>query len=197
MPRVASGFSRQLWTGLDVGYSGTYVKEDTFPSIFDGLSFGANLFYGFNRFVGLSLEGAFDLHRAHTRYEIVEVQSGATQTVLGWAPGPKVSKYFLSSTALSVVYALDVMRVLPFVSIGVLGVRIDRKIDGQHQAEYDVGMRINLGFHYVFNTRFGLGALFTYDQHLYTNSDHKRRMAVLIRGTVVFDFNARSLAEHD
>ena len=197
MPCSGFGFGKQLLAGLDVGYCGTYVQEDTFPSIFDGLSFGIHVLYGFNDFVGLSLEGAFDLHRSHTRYEIVEVQRGGNQTVLDWDEGPKVSNYYLSSTALSVVYALDVMRVVPFLSLGVMGARIDRKIDGQHRAEYDVGMRINVGFNYVFNNRFGLGTLFTYDQHIYANSDHKRRMTLLIRGSLVFDFNARSLAHSD
>ncbi len=189
VPSASRGFAKQLWTGVDVGYSGTYTDPDLFPSVFDGLSLGAHALYGFNSYVGISLEAAFDLHFKYQIYEQVEVASSPTKTTLGWAPTDRVENYYHSSSAVCFVYAIDVFRFVPYLSLGLLGVRVDRRIEGVHESDYDVGLRINLGFNYIFRNRFGLGSQFTYDQHLYRDSGTKRRMALLIRLSVVFDFN--------
>ena len=194
-PATSRGFARQLWTGVDVGYSGTYTREDIFPSIFDGLSLGLHALYGFNSYVGISWEGAFDLHFKYQIYEQAEISNDSGNTTLGWAPVAKVENYYLSSTAVSFVYAIDVLRFVPFISLGLLGVRVDKKIEGVHEHGYDLGIRINLGFNYIFKKRFGLGSLFSYDQHIYRNTGHKRRMVLLIRLSLVFDFNPKSLDE--
>lgn len=193
VPSPCRGFSKQLWTGVDIGYSGTYTNTDIFPSVFDGLSLGAHALYGFNSYLGISWEAAFDLHPKYQIYEQVEVASSPTKTTLGWAPTDRVDHYYHSTTAFCLVYAIDVFRFVPYLSLGLLGARVDRRIEGDHEASYDVGLRINAGFNYIFKKRFGLGSQFSYDQHLYRNSGTKRRMALLIRLSVVFDFNESSV----
>jgi hypothetical protein len=186
---AAHGFSKTLLIGPDVGYSGTFLSKKTFPYVFDGVSLGAHLTYGITSFFGVDIEGAFDLHKDYqTLHEdVVENEDGT----VGWAwiKGPKITKYYLTSWAASLVYALDVLRVVPYLTAGATGARIDRRWDGKHRADYEVGLRLGIGFDFGVFKYFGLGAIVFSDWYYKGTSNHNRRVAFMLRISLAYDFS--------
>ncbi len=187
-PSIGYGFEKQLLVGVDAGYSGTFLSKKVWPYVFDGVALGAHITYGINSIIGVCLEGSFDLHKDHyTAGEEVKEEDG--EMVLTWVRGPKVTNYFLSTTALSLVYAVDVLRVVPYLSAGIVGARIDRRVAGKHEKDFEAGLRFSVGFDYNLLKHFGLGALVMTDRFYFGTSPHERRVTFLVRVSVGLTFD--------
>ena len=188
-PSRGAGFAKQLLLGGEVGYSGTFLSKDVFPYVFDGLALGAHLTYGITSVVGVCIEGSFDLHKDHVTAEKQVVVNEDNEQELKWVEGPKVTNYFLSTTALSVVYAIDVLRVVPFLTAGIVGARIDRRVDGEHEKDFEAGLRFSLGFDYALLKHLALGAMVLTDRFYFGTSPHERRMAFMVRISAGLSFD--------
>ena len=176
----AGEFQDTLQIGIHAGYSGTYIAPSVSPNIFNGVAVGAQVVFGINDFVGIAWDAAFDWHPSYREYLYEEYQNDDGNLSMEWQPGPRIDRYFVSTTALSLVYAIDVSRVVPYLTAGVSGARVDRDLDGVHEAQYALGVRLGGGFDYYFS-KFTLGGGVTYDKYLYGNTDHDARALFLLR----------------
>jgi hypothetical protein len=188
----ANAFDKRLQTGVSVGYSGTYIDEDNFPNIFDGLALGGYMEYGLNKVFAISIDGAVDLHRPYQAWVQGEILDDEGKQDLGWVEGPKVTKYFHTTGAISVLYAIDLFRIVPVFSVGFVATRVDKRIDGKHEKESAFGFRIGGGFEYYLG-RFSFGAGVHSDRYIGRDIELINRLCVSAKGAVVFDFGAESL----
>ncbi len=187
-PKTAQGYGGQLGVGAEAGYCASGRIEDTPPGSVHGGAFGAHLTYGFNDSWGISAEGNFDLHTPYVIYKKGEVEGevpGVTE--VDWVEDLSVDRSFASSVTLSVVYIVDVMRMLPFIALGVNGVRVDQRSGSVTRTGYAFGVRISLGVDYMLTDNLGLGAVLHYDNNIVGRSDFLRRIEILARITFFFD----------
>lgn len=177
--------TRSLQVGAHVGYSGTYIDPVNFPNVFNGAAFGVQVVLGLTEWLALSWESAFDWHPDYQNYLKEEVEDEDGKVSMEWVANAMVEHYYVSTTALSIVYALDVTRVLPYFSAGPAGVRVDKTTAGLHAATHGFGMRVGGGFDYSFK-QFTLGAGITSDRFFVGNTDHDRRILFFVRVSSLF-----------
>jgi hypothetical protein len=187
----ASDFARSLQAGGHVGYSSTHIDADTEPTSFNGAAFGFQLVLGLTEVVGLSLEGSFDLHKSYKERSKTEVTDEDDNLSLGWEPSADISRYFVSTAALSIVYAIDVARLLPYFSLGPAGIRTDKTVDGIHEAAYGFGVRAAGGIDLMFD-RFCVGLGVAADSYWVGDTDHSTRILVWVRASALFHLKKRS-----
>ena len=193
MPSVGFGFDKRLQAGILTGWSGTYYdKRDVYPYIHDGVLLGGHIEYGLNRVFALAIDGAVDLHLPYDLYERGIGKNEEGNEVLDWAEPRRVTKYFHSSGAFSVLYAIDLFRIVPVFAVGVIVTRVDRRIEEKRETKRAFGIRIGGGFEYYLQ-RFSFGAGLYSDRFLGGNSDVINRLFLAIKGAVVFDLGAKSL----
>ncbi len=180
--------SSTLHLGAHVGYSGTYADTSKYPNIFNGAAFGLQGMYGFNESVALLLEGTFDWHAKYTSYVKDEVTNEDKEVSMEWVAKSAVEHYYLTTWALSIVYAVDVTRVVPYLLAGTVGMRMDRTVDGVHDAAFGFGLRLGGGFDYCFE-RLTIGAGITSDRYYVGNSDQERRILFFLRVSSLFHFS--------
>ena len=189
----ATAFDKRLQAGISTGYSATYIRKENIPNIFNGLALGGHIEYGLNRVFAISIDGAIDLHRPYRPWVKGERPNSEGEMVPGWVEGPINDKYFLSTGAFSVLYAIDLFRIVPIISVGFVATREDRRIDGEHQTSRAFGFRIGGGFEYYFK-HFSVGAGIHSDRYVGSrDNDLVNRIAFSVKGAVVFDFGAKSL----
>ena len=176
----AGELQETLQLGIHIGYSGTYVDPAVSPNIFDGGAVGAHVVFGINDVVAVAWDAAFDWHRSYREYNYKEYENEDGEVSMEWLPGAKIRRYFVSTTALSVLYAIDISRVVPYLVAGVSGARVDRDVNDVHDAGYALGLRVGGGFDYYFR-RFTVGVGITSDKYYLGNTDHDLRLVFLLR----------------
>ena len=174
-----------LQLGIHVGYSGTYIDPAVSPNIFNGVAVGAQVVWAINDFVALAWDAAFDWHRNYQEHHYKEYKNDDDEISMEWLPGPQIGRYFVSTTALSIVYAIDVCRVVPYLTAGLSGARVDRDVNDVHEAGYTLGLRLGGGFDYYFKT-FTLGGGITSDKYYFGNADHDLRVLFFLRISYLF-----------
>jgi Outer membrane protein beta-barrel domain len=198
LPGIASAIDKnQLSIGADLGYVATFRESGDQPPIVDGAAFGLHLEYGFDNTWGLRVEGNFDWHPDYGTIVVGEIVSPEGEAEAGYLAGPSVTDCYLSATAISLVYNLDVMRVVPFLSLGVVGARVDQKENSVQTTNWELGIRMSIGADYMFLDYLGLGGILVSDQFFFGESDYENRMAVMARLTFFFDLSSGSLAKMD
>ena len=193
LPKPSEGFDKRLQLGLSAGYSATYLRKDNWPNIFGGVALGGFAEYGINRVFAISVEGATDLHLPYTPQEKTVVIGEDGKEEIGYERGRRVDKYFHSTGAISVLYAIDLFRIVPVFSVGFVATREDKRFDGEHQTVRLYGFRIGGGFEYYLKY-FSFGAGVYSDRYVANeNKEITNRLCLSIRGAYVFDFGAKSL----
>ena len=199
LPRQLPAFEKSLRVGANIGYSANGRREALPPDTVHGAAFGFFLTYGITDSIGVSIDGSLDWHPAYRVYTLGEVPApdatGPDDLVVGHVADYQVTRSYLSELALSVVYVIDVMDLLPFLLLGVSGARQDRiaKREAEkgtlieYQGGYVVGVRFGLGFDYMLLEQLGLGAQLASDIFLTNQIEFKGRLTVLARVTLVFD----------
>ena len=137
---------RELQLGLQPVYGLTYIDERQ-PS---GGGAGMHLSYGITDAVTVQLSGGATVHPLS---ELKDRMLPAG-TLLTWQAG------------LSLVYALDIVRVVPFfeAGVGVLGVQVStaKKVDNL----LNLGVSLGLGADYLINRRWAVGVQVRYHAFL-------------------------------
>jgi hypothetical protein len=191
--RSVFAFEKDLEVGAHIGYSGTYTDTKTVPNVFDGLAVGAQIIYGITESVGVSLDGSFDLHQKYQEYREEEVTDEDDKISMQWVPSSKVEHYFVTTGAACLIYTIDITRLVPYFTAGVVGVRSDMTVDGVHDATWGIGLRLGGGVDYFFK-RWTVGATILSDRYYGGDSNLDRRIAFLVRASYVFHFGAEILA---
>lgn len=193
LPSSSLGFDKRLQTGILAGWSGTYYDErDVYPSIHDGVVLGGHVEYGLNRVFALAVDGSVDLHLPYDLFEWGIIKDEDGKEMLGWAKPKRVTNYFHTSGAFSILYAIDLFKVVPVFAVGVIVVRVDRRIDEERETKRAFGIRIGGGFEYYLQ-RFSFGAGIYSDRFLVGNAEVIHRTFLALKGAVVFDLGAKSL----
>jgi hypothetical protein len=153
---------------------------------------GGYLEYGLNRVFAVSIDGAVDLHRPYFLYERGVGIDDEGNEVLDWTKPQKVTKYFHSSGAISVLYAIDLFKIVPVFAVGAIATRVDRRIDGKKETGRAFGIRIGGGFEYYLGL-FSFGAGVYSDRYFGGSARVVNRIFLALKGAVVFDLGAKSL----
>ncbi|MCP4600551.1 MAG: outer membrane beta-barrel protein [Proteobacteria bacterium] len=205
LPRVSGGSGKHFGIGVGGGYSATGRQGDDPPETVHGGTFGVHLTYGINDSWRISAEGNLDWHVPYVIYVLDEVpvetdpgtDPGADQgideeveerTEVAYVKGPSVNRSISSSIALSVVYIVDVTHVVPFIGLGVTGIRVDELLGETSLTNYELGIRLSVGVDYMLNNYIGLGAVLHSDYLVHGHSYFNTRLEIVARVTFFFGF---------
>ncbi len=187
-PVPVLGYGGNLGLGVAGGYVTTGRLGERPPATVDGGGFGVHLTYGFNESWGLCLEGNFDWHAPYTVYVLDEIADETEdETTVGYVEGATVERSFATSIALSVLYIVDVMRLMPYLGAGVIGARYNQKWGQTPIVGYDLGFRVTIGADFALLEYLSVGVVLHNDNYLVGNSDFYTRLEIMARVTFIFD----------
>jgi hypothetical protein len=174
--------------GVEIGggYANAAPKSASNPSALLGGAVRARISYGLTDAVGLVATG--QIAWLQPRRPIVEVEyedeSGALVT--GAAYGAEITRTRLQSLGLGIVYALDVLRVIPFLSAGIASVRAVEAADGEERVDYDAALWFEAGADWAIDDRFRIGASAIYDVLLAGHAELTADVELILRASVSF-----------
>lgn len=157
-----------------------------------GGGFRAHSVYGLTDSFGISLEGGRSWYQGYSvelakAGDQMDTDSGEDESEEDTEQKEQERSSFskkrsrTSSLSLSVVYALDVMRAMPFLSIGVTSFRIEDETDDKRTVDYEIGLRFCIGVEYMLSERFALGVLGGYDRFVTDTHDYKGDISLTAR----------------
>lgn len=184
-PTVA--FDKRLAIGAGGGYSQLVRRQPTDPTSAYGGGAAAHITFGLTDTFGLSLGGAMAWYGGYIPAVPMETvdENGEPTTI--YVKGPETSDLTTWDLALSLIYAIDVTRIVPYLEIGAVAVRVAERLDGTEEVDLEVGMRIALGFDYLLLDHLSLGAAGGIDTYFTGTSGYGSRLAFLVRATLVWD----------
>ncbi|MDJ0763693.1 MAG: hypothetical protein QNJ97_11980 [Myxococcota bacterium] len=186
LPAIA--YQGQMAAGVTGGYSVLDRGGALTPDTANGASFGLDLSYGLTESFGIGLETNFDVQSPFTLYGLGEVPGEAPgETEIGPVEINRVKASYVSQLTLSIIYVLDVMKLMPYFSLGVSGARNDQQTRRYDSWGYVLGMRLSIGAQYQVLEYLDVGAVFQSDFYYKGVSDFVGRIAVLARIAVKFN----------
>jgi hypothetical protein len=148
IPANARAEQRELAIGVQPAYGLTYIDERS-PSGGGGI---AHLSYGITDAVGIQLQGGATVHPLSALMDDMHMLPAGLLTTWQASAG--------------VVYALDIVRVVPFfeASVGILGTLM--QTDAGIQRTLDAGISLGLGADYLITRRWAVGVAIRYHAFL-------------------------------
>ena len=184
---TTDAFDRTLGIGGAGGYSSLVRRVASDPPSLHGANARARLSYGFNNTWGLSAAGGMSWYQDHapmisftTEDEDGEIETGTKHDV-------KRTGLRTRDLALSLVYALDIMRVTPFLALGVAATNTRVKIGTIAVTSFDIALRFDVGFDVSLAEHFAMGIIASFDNYLTGNSEYLSSTNVLMSATFFWD----------
>jgi hypothetical protein len=173
--------------GLEAGggYSTASPRSASSPSALNGGAVRARLYYGLTDALGVAVTGqiAWLQDRRPVASIQYEDETGAMLSALGY--GDVITRTRLQDLGGSLIYTLDVLRVVPFLAAGVASMRVVEEVAGAERVDHDVVLRFEIGADFAAHERFRIGASAVFDLFLTRHSDFTAQTAFLIRAAVV------------
>ncbi|MCK9463535.1 MAG: outer membrane beta-barrel protein [Proteobacteria bacterium] len=189
VPEHAGASEWQGLFGVEVGggYSIASPSKAAVPSSLNGGALRARLTYGLTDAFGLAITGqlAWFEHRRPVSALEYEDETGALVSALGY--GDEIARTRLQDLGGSIIYAVDVLRVVPFLAAGIASMRAVEECAGEERVEHDVVLRFEIGADFLALDWFRIGASAVFDMFLTQRADFTAQTTILIRAAVVFD----------
>lgn len=199
---AAADRGRRWELGVDAGYVITSRNAADLPEKVHGASLGLGLRYEIDPSWFVGLDARLDLHQSyqiHWPTSADETTTPPADEAPSEPTGPTVDRFLLSSLALGLGYNLDVYRVVPYLGLWLVGLRVDQVTsltnagdDGavervsSVQQGYDLGGRLNLGVDYDLTTNLTIGLGFNYEWFFTGATSYEARLMLLARGAYRF-----------
>ncbi len=186
------GYDGLTAIGATGGYSSMLREGSEPPLLLNGGSFGLEINHRLDRrfFVGAGF--GFDFQPSFITYEAVVVDDD-DEPYLAWSEQGRVKGSNLKTLSLQLGYALDIMRIIPYIAVGVIGVhesRVFKQLDDEASSrisEFVLGGRLDLGADYFACPYLALGIAIHNDVYFLGKSDFQSRFAVLFKLSFVLD----------
>lgn len=186
-PGPAAGFDKRLAIGAGGGYSQLFRRQATDPTSTYGGGAAAHITFGLTDTFGISLGGGMAWFGGYTPAVPMDTVDEDGEPVTVYVKGPETTDLTAWDLALSLIYAIDVTLVVPYLEIGAVAARVAERQDGAEVVDLEVGMRTNMGFDYLLFDHLSLGAAAGIDTYFTGNSGYSSRLNFLVRLTVVWD----------
>jgi hypothetical protein len=173
--------------GLEVGggYAAASLRTAASPSVLSGGAVRARLSYGLTDALGVAATGQMAWYQSRRPIASIEYEdeTGALVSALGY--GAEVTDTELRDIGVSLVYALDVMRVVPFLGAGVASMQVLERSAGVLRVDHDVVLRFEIGADIAALPRFRIGASAVFDIFLTQRSELSAQTVILLRAAFV------------
>ncbi len=190
LPCALEAYGRHLGLGVEGGYVATGRNGSNPPEMVHGGALGAHITYVFTDSWGICLQGDVNWHAPYTIYALGEVAAQTEadeETSVGYVESDSVDASIATSASLSVIYVVDVMRLRPFLDLGITGARVDQRRENWLLTNLALGVRMGIGVDFMLFEYLGLGAAIYNDLYLFGDTDFGNRLEILARFTFLFD----------
>jgi hypothetical protein len=173
--------------GLEAGggYAIAAPRTAAAPSSLSGGAFRARIWYGLTDALGVAVTGQISWFQGRRPLSEIQYEDETGALVSGLGYGAAITQTRLQDLGGSLIYALDVLRVVPFLAAGVASLRAVETGAAGERIEHDVVLRFEIGVDVAALARFRIGASATFDTFLTQRADFTAQTAFLIRAAVV------------
>jgi hypothetical protein len=184
---AADAFDRTLGIGAAGGYSSLLRRIVSDPDSLHGACARARLSYGFNDTWGLSAAGGMSWYQDYAPMISFATENEDGEIVTETTHDIKRTELRTRDLALSLVYALDIMRVTPFLAMGVAATQTRVKMGTVAQSSFDIALRFDVGFDVSLAENFAMGIIASFDNYLTGNSEYLSATDIMLSATFLWD----------
>jgi hypothetical protein len=173
--------------GLEAGggYAIAAPRTAAEPSALNGGALRARLFYGLTDALGVAVTGQIAWFEARRPVASIGSLDETGQVVSGLGYGDEITRTRLQDLGGSLIYTLDVLRVVPFLSAGVASMRTVEEDSAAVRVEHDLVLRFEVGADVAALDWFWIGASAVFDTFLTQRADFTAQTTFLVRASVV------------
>jgi hypothetical protein len=187
LPDTSEAFDKRLALGVGGGYSQLFRAIATDPTSAYGGGGNVHLTYGFDDAFGITAQYRMAWFGSYTPLEPYSTTDEDGEPVVVYQYGQPVSELTVWDAALCLVYAIDVMRAVPYIAVGAVGARIAERRGPADLVDYELGLRTDLGFDFMLLKHMSLGASAGMDTFFTGASGYVSTFSFLVRASLVFD----------
>lgn len=183
-PPETLAFDDQLEAGIEGGYANLTRRGGENPPLALGGGGGIRLRYGLTDWLGVVFAGRmtwYGAYRPWYRTTVTDPEDPEAEPVPVVVRGPAIERIQVRSFAFSLMYAFDVMRVVPFFSLGVVSARISEEHGGASVVDHELGLRTDLGADYALLDQLSIGATIGADTFLTDRSGYVSQFDIVVR----------------
>lgn len=184
---AADAFDRTLGIGAAGGYSSLLRRIVSDPDSLHGACARARLSYGFNDTWGLSAAGGMSWYQDYAPVISFTTENEDGEIVTETTHDIKRTELRTRDLALSLVYAVDIMRVTPFLAMGVAATQTRVKMGTVAQSNFDIALRFDVGFDVSLAENFAMGIIASFDNYLTGNSEYLSATDIMLSATFLWD----------
>ena len=184
---AADAFDRTLGIGAAGGYSSLFRRVVSDPDSLHGACARTRLSYGFSDTWGLSAAGGMSWYQDYAPMISITTENEDGEIVTEATHDIKRTELRIRDLALSLVYALDIMRVTPFLAMGVAATQTRVKMGTVAQSSFDIALRFDVGFDVSLAENFAMGIIASFDNYLTGNSEYLSATDIMLSATFLWD----------
>ncbi|MFO8074336.1 MAG: hypothetical protein R6V85_20935 [Polyangia bacterium] len=183
----ARALEGELRLAAEGRYSQLLRRSASDPSLAHGGGPGIQLLYGLSDAWMVSAAGSLGWFAPWVPRIPTEIVNEEGERVPVLARGDRHDGILAAEMVLSVLYALDVMRVLPYFGAGVISARLGERRAGERFVDWEVGLRFEVGLDYDALEHISIGAAARFDTYFTTRSAYIGKNTFLARITFRWD----------
>ncbi len=187
LARPARALEGELRLAAGGQYSQLLRRSAGDPSLAHGGGPGIQLAYGLSDAWMVSAAGSLGWFAPWAPRIPTEMVNEEGETVPVLAKGDRHDGILAAEMVFSVLYALDVMRVLPRFGAGVISARLDERRAGERFVDWEVGLRFEVGLDYDALEHLSIGAAAWFDTYFTARSAYIGKNTFLARITFRWD----------
>jgi hypothetical protein len=172
--------------GVEVGggYANTAPRTAAYPNSLNGGAARARLSYDLTDALGVAAVAQISWFESRRPLVEIEYEDETGALVTGVAYGDAITRTRLQELGLGLIYALDVLRVVPFLSAGVSSLREVERAGSREVTGYDVVLWMEVGADLAVTERFRVGASAIFDLFLTERTELSGQTTFLVRAGV-------------
>jgi outer membrane protein W len=182
----ASGFEGDLAVELGAGYANASLTSAASPSAPSGGALRGRISYGITDSLGVEATAQLAWYESRRPLLETEYTDDAGALVSGYAYGDEFARTRLQELGLGLVYALDVLRVVPYLGAGVSSLRAVEDVGGETDVDYDAALTFEVGADVALNEHVLVGAAAVFDVYLAQHTEFTGQTAILVRAAFAF-----------
>jgi len=186
-PAAAADFVGDCGIELGAGYANAALTSAASPSAPNGGAVRARISYGITDAFGVAAAAQISWLESRRPIVATEYEDDTGALVSGFAFGGEIARTRLQELGLGVVYALDILRVVPFVSAGVSSLRTVEEVDSAKTVDYDAVLWLEVGADLSLTEHILIGASAVFDLFLSDRTAFSGQTVLLVRAGFTFD----------
>ena len=180
-------FDRQLGVGAGGGFYQLQRRQISDPAAAYGGGTSLRLSYGLNDTFGVAAEIGAAWFGSYTPIVPIDATDEDGNPITTYLRGEPIDSLAVYDLALSLVYAIDVTRAVPYLAVGSISTRVSETRGDADVVDYEVGLRAEIGADITLVEHLTAGVAARLDTYFTDNSAYSGAVSIFLRLSFVWD----------